>query len=120
MPTGSKRTRCLSPMTPQVGRSSNACLGNEEGPNGVEPSSPFRLVPRASCLGGCRTATRSLADVVGGEGGPLVVAHLVEDDVRAQERRAATQVVQRPHLLRVEVEMRLRDQGLAVVAHVAH
>src|SRR6185312_12714336 len=34
--------------------------------------------------------------------------------------RAATHVVQRPHLLGVEVKMRLRRHGLAVVADHAH
>src|SRR6185437_12419952 len=48
----------------------------------------------------------------------LLVAHLVEQHVRAVEH-AAADVVEGPHLLRIEVKMRLRDQRLTVVADVA-
>src|SRR6202011_2430984 len=47
----------------------------------------------------------------------LRVRHLVEEHVRAVERVAAD-VVQRPHLLGIKVEMRLRDERLPVVADV--
>ena len=93
------------------------------GPRAVEPSSPCRLVAtavdvRASPRG--RTGRPGPADVVGVERLLLLRRHLVEQDVRALQRRAAAQVVQRPHLLRVEVQVRLGDQRLAVVADVAH
>jgi len=48
----------------------------------------------------------------------LLGGHLVQQHVGAVERDAAD-VVQRPHLLRIEVEVRLRDQRVAVVADVA-
>src|SRR3954451_16916850 len=48
----------------------------------------------------------------------LLVAHVVEQYVRAVER-VDSNVVERPHLRRVEIEMRLPDERLAVVAHVA-
>src|SRR3954452_9287098 len=48
----------------------------------------------------------------------LLGRHLVQQHVGAVERDSAD-VVQRPHLLRIEVEVRLRDQRVAVVADVA-
>src|SRR4028118_107506 len=48
----------------------------------------------------------------------FVVRHLVEQHARALELDAL-HVVQRPHLRLVELDVRLRDEGVAVVADVA-
>src|SRR3954454_13928694 len=119
MPTGSKRTRCLSPMAhvfSRIGWSwAGGCGG---GPGGTRPSpSPD---PRSGARGGGRPAGRALAVVVGDERSPLLVAHLVEQDVRGQDGAEPLEVLGRPHLLRVEVQVRLRRHRLPVVADAAH
>src|SRR5438309_8163309 len=81
-PTGSKRTTCLSLMV------------------------LFR-----SGLGRRRTTCRAALDVVRVEGLLLVGRHLVEEHVRALQRSHPPQVVQRPHLLGVEVQVRLSHEG---------
>src|SRR5664279_2427379 len=48
----------------------------------------------------------------------LLWGHRVEQNVRARDIDALA-LVQGPHLLRIEIQMRLRDQRLAVVADVA-
>src|SRR5919202_5556262 len=48
----------------------------------------------------------------------VLVRHLVESHLRARERDAS-HVVQLPHLAVVEENVRLRNQRLAVRAHVA-
>src|SRR3954466_11834639 len=65
-----------------------------------------------------RTAGRAAALVGGHVRLALLRRHLVEQHVGAVERDAAD-LVERPHLLRVEIQMRLRDQRVAVVADVA-
>src|SRR6185503_19805096 len=47
----------------------------------------------------------------------ILARHLVEDDVGALERDAL-RLVQGPHLLRIEVQVRLRDERVPVVADV--
>src|ERR1017187_8959774 len=49
---------------------------------------------------------------------PLLGRHRVEQDVGAVDR-VPLHLLQRPHLLRIEIQMRLRDQRLAVVTDVA-
>src|ERR1039458_10633901 len=49
---------------------------------------------------------------------PLLGRHLVEQDVGALHR-VALHLLERPHLLRIEVQMGLRDQRLTVVADIA-
>src|ERR671911_1416806 len=93
MPTGSSRTVCFSPME-------------------NDPARPD------AWLRGRRPAGWAAALVLGDVGLAVLVAHLVEQDVRALERVAAD-LVQRPHLLGVEVQVRLRDERVPVVAHVA-
>src|SRR3954454_23748622 len=86
MPTGSKRTVCVSPMV--FARSGG-------GPAGRAP-----------------------ALVVGHVGLALLRRHLVQQHVRAVERDALD-LVERPHLLGIEVQVRLRDERVAVVADVS-
>src|SRR3954449_6278453 len=114
MPTGSNRTTCFSPTAGPHGDGRDGWRG-KGGRAGPSPSPDPR-----SGVGGRRAAGGTLADVVGGERGALVVAHLVQDHVGAQQRTHPPHVVQRPHLLRIEVEMRLRRHRLAVVADEAH
>src|SRR3954470_13121257 len=83
MPTGSKRTVCVSPML--------------------------------CSLAGERTAGGAAALVVGHVGLALGRGHLVQQHVGAVERDPAA-LVERPHLLRIQVQVRLRDQRVAVVA----
>src|SRR3954469_509139 len=118
IPTGSNRTRYLSPIAGPPGGRSRAG-GGGGGPGGTRPSpSPD---PRSGARGGgSRPAGRALAVVVGDERRPLLVGHLVEQDVRAQQRAEPLEVLGRPHLLRVEVQVRLRRHGLAVVPDEAH
>src|SRR6266581_4258555 len=130
MPTGSKRTTCLSAMTPSdLSRGLRALAADwlgrvakesrRETGTGRRPSSVACLLARRYLdLGRCRSASRTAADVVRVERRPLLRGHLVEQDVRALQRTHPAQVIKRPHLLRVEVQMRLRDQRLAVVTHV--
>src|SRR4051794_41257910 len=121
MPTGSNLTWCLSPIagTPRWSVAGRRRAGRGGGPGGPRPSpSPG---PRSGARGGgSRPAGRTLAVVVGDERRPLLVGHLVEQDVRAQQRAEPLEVLGRPHLLRVEVEMGLRRHGLPVVPDEAH
>src|SRR5450432_1385368 len=125
IPTGSNRTTCLSAMAPsrterglrtgQEHRTERGAGGRGHRPPAVRAYRVrYRLVLRRG------TAGRALADVVRVERGPLFRCHLVEQHVRAEHRTHLAQVVQRPHLLGVKVQMRLRDHGLAVVTHVTH
>src|SRR3954447_108122 len=99
MPTGSKRTVCVFPMA-------------------VEGSRRCRRLPRRWWLRGRRRASGGTpALVVGHVALALLGRHLVEEHVGAVERDPAT-VVEGPHLLRIEVQVRLRDQRVAVVADV--
>src|SRR4051794_23156523 len=116
MPTGSNRTWCFSPIA--LPRGLSWAGGRGGGPGGTRPSpSPD---PRSGARGGGRPAGRALAVVVGDERRPLLVGHLVEQDVRAQQRTEPLEVLGRPHLLRVEVQMRLRRHRLPVVPDEAH
>src|SRR3954454_16737581 len=128
MPTGSNRTRCLSLMS---SLSRWLVVDGAGGANGLGPSheplvraSVRRLTPRSPSVGSRlrrrRPAGPAATDVVRVERLLLVLGHLVQQDVGALQRWAPTQVVERPHLLRVEVEVRLRDERLAIVADVAH
>src|SRR4051794_36563323 len=63
-------------------------------------------------------AGRASALVVGHVRLALLRRHLVQEHVRAVERDPAD-LVEAPHLLRVEVQVRLRDERVPVVAHVA-
>src|SRR5690242_3543824 len=118
MPTGSNRTTCFSPtyVKPPSG-GAERCLGLAGG--GPLQSPPPSPDPRSG-VGRRRTSGRALTDVVGGERFAFAVAHLVQEHVRAREVRATPHVVQRPHLLGVEVQVRLRRHGVAVVADEAH
>src|SRR6478752_10098646 len=71
-----------------------------------------------SALPGERPACGAALLVVGHVLLALLGGHLVQQHVGAVERDALD-VVQRPHLLGVKVQMRLRDQRVAVVADVA-
>src|SRR5215217_2635394 len=93
MPTGSSRTVCFSPMSRAVRLDAHALLRR-------------------------RPAGGAAALVLGDVRLAILRGHLVEEDVRALQRVAAG-LVERPHLLRVEVQMRLRDERVAVVADVA-
>src|SRR3954468_18019282 len=122
MPTGSNRTWCFSPIA--LPRSwSRADSGGGGGGRGA-PRPPPSPDPRSGARGGgSRPAGRTLAVVVGDERRPLLVGHLVEEDVRAQQRAEPLEVLGRPHLLGVEVQVRLGGHRLAVVpdeAHVLH
>src|SRR3954467_13420259 len=118
MPTGSNRTWCFSPIDPPLGVALIPGRGSGGGPGGPRPSpSPD---PRSGARGGGRPAGRALAVVVGDERRPLLVGHLVEQDVRAEQRAEPLEVLGRPHLLRVEVQVRLRRHRLPVVADEAH
>src|SRR4051795_152136 len=118
MPTGSNRTRYLSPIAGPPGDRSRAG-GGGGGSGGTRPS-PSPAPPWGGGGGGGRPAGRALAVVVGDEARPLLVGHLVEQDVRAQQRAEPLEVLGRPHLLRVEVQMRLRRHRLPVVPDEAH
>src|SRR6185436_3329999 len=72
----------------------------------------------AQSLPGERPAGRSALLVGGHVLLALLRRHLVQQHVGAVERDPLD-VVQRPHLLGVKVQMRLRDQRVAVVADVA-
>src|SRR4051794_26258283 len=74
------------------------------------------LSPMESVVGRCGAAGGASLDVASGERGALVIGHLVQQYVRAGQRRALAQVVERPHLVGVQVQVRLRDHRLAVVA----
>src|SRR4051812_12232942 len=116
MPTGSNLTWYFSPIALPRGLSRAGGCGG--GPGGTRPSpSPD---PRSGARGGRRPAGRALAVVVGDECRPLLVGHLVEQDVRGEDRAEPLEVLGRPHLLRVEVQMRLRRHRLPVVPHEAH
>src|SRR6476620_10538 len=116
MPTGSNRTWCFSPIALPRGLSwAGGCGG---GPGGTRPSpSPD---PRSGARGAGRPAGRALAVVVGDERRPLLVAHLVEQDVRGQDGPEPLEVLGGPHLLRVEVQVRLGRHRLTVVADEPH
>src|SRR4051812_14236866 len=104
MPTGSNLTWCLSPIagTPGWSVAGRRRAGRGGGPGGTRPSpSPD---PRSGARGGGRPAGRALAVVVGDERGPLLVGHLVEQHVRAEQRAEPLEVFGRPHLLGVEVQ----------------
>src|SRR4028118_587144 len=88
---------------------------------GMQPA-----VPLAKALADQAMPDSELAGLLDGEAllvlrEPLlafVVRHLVEQHARALELDAL-HVVQRPHLRLVELDVRLRDQGVAVVADVS-
>src|ERR1700761_4349529 len=113
IPTGSRRTWNVSPMAsgPRMPRR--------------RPAVVFRPIASLSTgsggllgrLGG-PAAGRAASLVLGDVGLALLRRHLVEEDVGALEG-VALHVVQRPHLLGIQVEMRLRDERVAVVADVA-
>src|SRR6185312_16169605 len=117
MPTGSNRTMCFSPIAAslermRVGPGRERAGGGSAGPHpSPDPRSGVRR---------CRPTSRALLPVVLDEGGAASVVHLVEQHVRAAQRRATAHVVQRPHLLGVQVEVGLSRHGVAVVAHEAH
>src|ERR1700760_2795855 len=118
-PTGSKRTRCFSAIT-----TSGLGLRETGGPKAsLRPSrrADYRALLRLmSVVSRSWPTGRALLDVVGVEGVALLLRPLVEQHVRALNRRHAAQVVQLPHLLRVQVQVRLGGHGLAVVADEAH
>src|SRR3954466_1585766 len=90
MPTGSNLTWCLSPIADTPSDLSRAG-GSGGGAGGPRPSpSPD---PRSGARGGGRPAGRALAVVVGDERRPLLVGHLVEQDVRAQQRAEPLEVL---------------------------
>src|ERR1700755_1981555 len=66
---------------------------------------------------GRRTARRPAALVLGHVLLALLGRHLVQEHVRAVERDALD-LVQGPHLLGIEVQVRLRDERVPVVADV--
>src|SRR4051794_19412410 len=120
MPTGSNRTVCVLPMARGGAR---APVGA-----GAEPARALRpggsassVKRRARSARGAlrrrppRGATRPVARDVALA---LLGRHLVEEDVGALEGDAL-HLVERPHLLRVEIQVRLRDERVAVVADEA-
>src|SRR3954463_13064674 len=127
IPTGSNRTWCFSPISGclrgAVRTSADGPGGDRAGGGPQDRPSPSPDPRSGARGGGSRPAGRALAVVVGDERRPFLVGHLVEQDVRAQQRAEPLGVLGRPHLLRVEVQVRLRRHGLAVVpdeAHVLH
>src|SRR5258708_2666585 len=130
MPTGSNRTTCLSAMNSLANYvlrtgTGHTSVQEEEPRAGASAAGPAALLPGflryRSGVGGRGPSGRAAAHVVRAEGLPLFRRPLVEQHVRALQRGHPAQVVQRPHLLRVvQVQVRLRDHGLAVVTHVAH
>src|SRR3954464_6125292 len=74
--------------------------------------------PTFACLLRRGPAGRPSALVLGHVLLALLRRHLVQQHVGAVERDPAD-LVERPHLLRVEVQVRLRDQRVPVVADVA-
>src|SRR5918992_100500 len=103
MPTGSNPATCFSPH--RVSRLwERAGFGRGKAGRARPPPSPD---PRSG-VGRGGAPGRSLTDVVGRERLALGVAHLVEQHVRALQVGHPAHVVERPHLLGVEIEMRLR------------
>src|SRR3954454_21771444 len=78
------------------------------------------VLPTCACsvLPGERPAGGAALLVVGHVGLALLGGHLVQQHVGAVERDPPA-LVQGPHLLRIEVEMWLRDERVPVVADVA-
>src|SRR5947209_17160291 len=127
MPTGSKRMTCFSVMPPRglrwirqvIGKVSlETEPGSKQGgrrgrPGNREPGCPLRSA--ALALRRSRTAGRALLDVASVERIPLLSRHLVEQHVRAEDLGHPPQVIQGPHLLGIQVQVRLADDGLAVV-----
>src|SRR5690242_7825835 len=108
MPTGSNRTTCLSAidfLAENARGRSEATIG--AGKDQVREIWSFpvsdQLVtagPAAVLVSRRRRPTgRSLTHVVGAEGFPLLVGHLVEQHVGALQWSHAPHVIQRPHLL---------------------
>src|SRR4051812_36519722 len=82
MPTGSNRTWCLSP----TGSASQPVDRTARVTGKGRADRPFPSPdPRSGALG-CGASRRPLAVVVGDERRPLLVGHLVEEDVGAQDR----------------------------------
>src|SRR6478609_2826643 len=75
------------------------------------------LSPIRGVLRGRRTAGRAAALVLGHVLLALLRGHLVQQHVGAVERDPAD-LVERPHLLRIQVQVRLRDERVPVVADV--
>src|SRR3954452_23821178 len=102
MPTGSNRTVWVFPMAAAAA-----------GGAGTPPAG------RGSGLGalGRRATGGAARPVVGDVLLALLGGHLVEEHVGALEGDAL-HLVERPHLLRVQIQVRLRDQRVAVVADV--
>src|SRR5918997_4673148 len=94
IPTGSSRTVCFSPICHAV-----------------------RLVHRQLLLRRRRASGGAAGLVLRDVLLALLGRHLVDEDVRALQRVAAG-LVERPHLLRVQVQVRLRDERVPVVADV--
>src|ERR1700679_3821562 len=85
---------------------------------GLSDRSPLPgILTSGACLSGPATR-RSTPLVLGHVGLALGRRHLVEQDVGALQR-VALDVLQLPHLLRIQIEMRLRDERLAVVTDIA-
>src|SRR4051794_18037958 len=102
MPTGSNRTVCVFPI-------GALWVGSRRAPP----------APQSWSGGGLRWAARRPATlVVRHVLLALLGRHLVQEHVRAVERDALD-LVQGPHLLGIQVEVRLRDQRVPVVADVA-
>src|SRR3954470_845641 len=103
MPTGSNRTVWVFPMAAVAARGAGA-------PPARRGSGPGARGRRAT--GG------AARPVVGDVLLALLGRHLVEEDVGALERDALD-LVERPHLLGVQTQVRLRDERVPVVAHEA-
>src|SRR4029450_5794613 len=110
MPTGSNRTICFSPIAAFLGARVGPGRGRAGGGSADPPPSPD---PRSG-VRGCRSTGRALLPVVLDERRTSGVVHLVEQDVRAAQRRATPHVVERPHLLGVEIQMRRAPQCVVV------
>src|SRR3954462_15184475 len=124
IPTGSNRTWCFSPISGGLRGAVRTSAGGPggdragEGRQGRPSPSPD---PRSGARGGgSRPAGWALAVVVGDERRPFLVGHLVEEDVRAQQRAEPLEVLGRPHLLGVEVQVRLGGHRLAFFPDEAH
>src|SRR6476646_2166618 len=117
--TGSNRTVCVLPM---VGGSAawrrDGTGGEPAAPLGTDGSvssvvSGFRASGRSALRR--RPDGRPAGPVLGDVGLAVLRRHRVEEDVGALEGDAL-HLVERPHLLRIEVQVRLRDERVPVVA----
>src|SRR4051794_20463964 len=122
MPTGSNRTVCVLPMAWRGSLASRPRRRGGAGRGGWDPNPrpapPPDVAWRVASGRGAlrrRPTGRPARPVVRDVRLALLRRHLVQEDVGALEGDAL-HLVQRPHLLRVEIQVRLRDERVPVVA----